>query len=47
MGKTVFHSSIEGAQHGGKTLEEFVSFAKKAGAAGAEPSNYHVEAGKG
>ena len=29
MGKTVFHSSIEGAQHGGKTLEEFVSFGKK------------------
>ncbi len=47
MGRTVFHSSIEGAQHGGKTLEEFVSFAKKAGAAGAEPSNYHVEDGKG
>ena len=47
MGKTVFHSSIEGAQLGGKTLEEFVSFAKKAGAAGAEPSNYHIEDGKG
>ena len=43
MAKTVFHSSIEGAQHGGKTLDEFVNFAKNAGAVGAEPSNYHLE----
>ena len=41
MAKTVFHSSIEGAQHGGETLVEFVNFAKYAGAVGAEPSNYH------
>ena len=26
MAKTVFHSSIEGAQHGGETLDEFVNF---------------------
>ena len=45
MAKTVFHASIEGAQHGSKTLEEFVIFAKNSGATGAEPSNYHVENG--
>jgi sugar phosphate isomerase/epimerase len=47
MAKTVFHASIEGAQHGAKSLEELVIFAKESGAAGAEPSNYHVEDGKG
>ena len=47
MAKTVFHASIEGAQHGAKTLEEFVIFAKNSGATGAEPSNYHVENGNG
>ena len=47
MAKTIFHASIEGAQHGAKSLEEFVVFAKNAGAAGAEPSNYHVEDGNG
>ena len=35
MAKNIFHASIEGAQHGAKTLEEFVVFAKNAGAAGA------------
>ena len=29
MAKTVFHASIEGAQHGAKTLEEFIIFANK------------------
>ena len=29
MAKTVFHASIEGAQHGAKSLEEFVIFAKE------------------
>ena len=43
MSKNVFHASIEGAQHGAKTLDEFVNFAKTAGASGAEPSNYHIE----
>lgn len=47
MAKTVFHASIEGAQHGTKSLEEFVIFAKESGAAGAEPSNYHIESGDG
>lgn len=47
MAKTIFHTSIEGAQHGGKSLDEFVAFAKNAGADGAGPSNYHVEKGDG
>ena len=47
MSKNVFHASIEGAQHGAKTLDEFVNFAKTAGASGAEPSNYHIEDGNG
>ena len=33
MAKPIYHSSIEGAQHGGKGLEGFLSFAKEAGAA--------------
>ena len=45
MAKPVYHSSIEGAQHGGKGLEGFLTFAKEAGAAGAQPSNYMLEDG--
>ena len=47
MGKVIFHPSIEGAQHGAKTLDEFAAFAKESGAAGAEPSNYLIEDGSG
>ena len=47
MAKTIFHTSIEGAQHGGKSLDEFCAFAKAAGADGAGPSNYHVQKGDG
>ena len=36
----LFHASVEGAQHGGKGLEDFVRFAKAAGAAGCQPSNF-------
>lgn len=43
MAKPIFHTSIEGAQHGGKSLDEFCKFAKGAGADGAGPSNYHVQ----
>lgn len=43
MAKNLFHASIEGAQHGGKSLDEFLAFAKAAGADGAEPSNYHLQ----
>lgn len=44
MSKPVFHSSIEGAQHGPKGLDRFLEFAKQSGAAGAQPSNYMLEA---
>ncbi len=44
MSKPIFHSSIEGAQHGAKTLGEFLAFAKSSGAAGAQPSNYMLDA---
>lgn len=46
MTKILFHPSIEGAQHGGKSLEQFLDFAKNAGAAGAQPSNYMLQQGK-
>lgn len=41
------HPSIEGAQHGAKSLPEFLDYAKRAGAAGAQPSNYMLGNGKG
>lgn len=41
-----FHSSVEGAQYGGLTLEEFLDFCKECGAKGAQPSNFHLQ-GKG
>jgi sugar phosphate isomerase/epimerase len=47
MGQTCFHASIEGAQHGAKSLESFLKWAKEAGAAGAQPSNYLLESDKG
>jgi sugar phosphate isomerase/epimerase len=47
MAQNCFHSSIEGAQHGAKSLADFLSYAKKSGAAGAQPSNYMLEGGKG
>ena len=47
MSNYLFHASIEGAQHGDKTLEEFCVFARQAGATGAEPSNYQLEAEDG
>ncbi len=43
MSQPVFHPSLEGAQHGDKTLDQFLAFAKAAGAAGAQPSNYIIE----
>lgn len=42
MKKNAFHSSIEGAQHGDKTLPDFLGFAKQSGACGAQPSNFHL-----
>ena len=44
MANSAFHSSIEGAQHGPKGLDDFLAFAKDSGAAGAQPSNYMLEA---
>ena len=44
MSKSIFHSSIEGAQHGPKGLDNFLAFAKQSGAGGAQPSNYMLEA---
>ncbi len=43
MPQAAFHSSIEGAQHGAKSLEEFLAFAKASGAAGAQPSNFMLQ----
>ncbi len=42
-----FHASIEGAQHGAKSLSQFLDYAKAAGASGAQPSNYMLADGKG
>ncbi|MEQ1850729.1 MAG: TIM barrel protein [Chthoniobacteraceae bacterium] len=47
MAKNAYHPSIEGAQHGGKPLEQFLDYAKAAGAAGAQPSNYMLTGSKG
>jgi len=41
-----FHASIEGAQHGAKTLAEFLDYARGSGAAGAQPSNFMLQHGK-
>ena len=43
MPQHIFHPSIEGAQHGGKSLDEFLRFAKDSGAKGAQPSNYLLD----
>jgi sugar phosphate isomerase/epimerase len=45
MATPCFHASIEGAQHGAKSLADFLAYAKKAGAAGAQPSNYMLQGG--
>jgi sugar phosphate isomerase/epimerase len=47
MAQSCFHPSVEGAQHGAKNLADFLAYAKKAGADGAQPSNYMVQAEKG
>src|SRR5688572_24644342 len=47
MAQTVYHPSIEGAQHGAKSLEQFLDYAKAAGAKGAQPSSYMLQATKG
>lgn len=47
MPSTVYHASIEGAQHGAKSLADFLAYAKRSGAAGAQPSNYMLQAASG
>ncbi len=47
MANICYHPSIEGAQHGAKTLAQFLDWARKAGAAGAQPSNYMLQNANG
>jgi hypothetical protein len=46
MAQSIFHPSIEGAQHGAKSLPDFLDYARLAGASGAQPSNYMLHGGK-
>jgi sugar phosphate isomerase/epimerase len=46
MAQNCFHPSIEGAQHGAKSLADFLDYANKSGATGAQPSNYMLQDGK-
>jgi sugar phosphate isomerase/epimerase len=45
MATSCYHPSIEGAQHGAKSLAQFLDYAKAAGATGAQPSNYMLQNG--
>lgn len=47
MAEACFHPSIEGAQHGAKSLPQFLEYARKSGATGAQPSNYMLQSDKG
>jgi len=46
MAQNCYHPSIEGAQHGAKSLADFLDYAKNAGATGAQPSCYMLQEGK-
>ncbi len=46
MAQACYHPSVEGAQHGAKSLTDFLDYAKRSGAAGAQPSNYMLQGGK-
>ncbi|MEY4202154.1 MAG: hypothetical protein RLZZ265_3894 [Verrucomicrobiota bacterium] len=46
MAQPIYHPSIEGAQHGAKSLAAFLDYAKAAGATGTQPSNYMLHGGK-
>ena len=46
MAQNCYHPSIEGAQHGGKNLAQFLDYARKSGATGAQPSNFMLQDGK-
>jgi len=47
MAQPVFHASVEGAQHGAKSLADFLAYASKSGATGAQPSNFMLNNDKG
>ena len=47
MANNCYHPSIEGAQHGAKSLAQFLDYARKSGASGAQPSNYMLTGEKG
>ena len=47
MAQNCYHPSIEGAQHGAKNLAQFLDYAKKSGATGAQPSNYMLQGEQG
>ena len=47
MAQSCFHASVEGAQHGAKSLEAFLDYAKDAGADGVQPSNYMLQSANG
>ena len=47
MAENCYHPSIEGAQHGAKSLAQFLDYAKESGASGAQPSNYMLQSDKG
>lgn len=47
MAHNCYHPSIEGAQHGAKSLPQFLAYAKQSGATGAQPSNYMLQGDKG
>ena len=47
MAQNCFHASVEGAQHGAKSLGDFLAYAKASGAAGVQPSNYMLQGGSG
>jgi sugar phosphate isomerase/epimerase len=47
MANNCYHPSIEGAQHGAKSLAQFLDYAKKSGATGAQPSNYMLQSETG
>jgi hypothetical protein len=42
----IFHASIEGAQHGAKSLADFLDYAKRSAASDVQPSNYMLQGGK-
>ena len=47
MPQPCYHPSIEGAQHGAKSLVQFLDYAKKSGATGAQPSNFMLQDANG